>query len=59
MCTHLPILHDIIVTSVQQFHNVPTLNNILADLMQQLLDQRALILNNDSSSRSTNRAYAP
>ena len=44
MNVHLPFLHEIMCISVEQFRNVPTLNNFLAERMQQLLDQRANLL---------------
>ena len=44
MNVHLPLLHEIMCISVEQFRNVATLNNLLAERMQQLLDQRANLL---------------
>ena len=44
MNVYLPLLHEIKCISEEQFRNVPTLNNLLAKRMQQLLDQRANLL---------------
>ena len=44
MNVHLSVLHEIMCISVKQFHYAPTLNNLLAEQMQQLLDQRENLL---------------
>ena len=52
MDVHLPLLHEIMCISVQQFRNLPTLNKLLADRMQQLLDQRATVLSQNIAKTS-------
>ena len=55
MNVHLPVLHEIMVMSVQQIHSVPMLNSILVEMMQQLLDQRSSMVNsNDKQERNAN-----
>ena len=47
MDVHLPVLHEIMCISVAKFRSIPTLNNLLADRMQQLLEQRVNARNLD------------